>query len=412
MIRVSFYLNSPKTIQSPVYVSITMKKVRLRFPTGHSILTCHVSKSKQKGKSFLVKGMPHYFSYDKLLKDIEEELINYSIELDFIGEPYSLVQVKDKFCSKRESVQKIENDFFECFNQFVDINRGRWTNGTLNHFITLEKHLYEFEKIVLKGKIEMQNVTESMFVSLRDEYFVNYRKLGNSTSNNYLKKFKQFCEYAVKKGWILTKIYFDEFKRLDEVETFHIALKRYEVDALIQLDLSSDFKLDRVRDLFLLEIYTGQRFSDIPQVLDLTNDIQESITLYQKKTFGKAFIPIHGKLKKHLEDIKNKNYSEIISISLQKFNQYLKEIGKLMKMDKIHHWKIKIGKDQISKSDYRYNLISSHTGRRTFCTLALASNIDREAIMKVTGHKSYEDFRKYVKIDDEDIDDAFDNFLN
>jgi integrase len=169
--------------------------------------------------------------------------------------------------------------------------------------------------------------------------------------------------------------------------------------------------LDRVRDLFLLEIYTGQRFSDIPQVLDLSDDVEESINIYQKKTFGKAFIPIHSTLKNHLKNIKDKNYTEITSITLQKFNDYLKEIAQLAEMNRKHKWKILVGKEQISKEEFRYNLITSHTGRRTFCTLALKNGIDRETIMKVTGHKTYEQFRKYVKVDEEDMDDAFENFL-
>ena len=250
-----------------------------------------------------------------------------------------------------------------------------------------------------------------MFIQFRDDYFVTFKKLGNSTSNNYLKKLKEFCKYAVKKEWITTKVDFEDFKRLAEAETFNIALKRSEVDAIINLDLTDNLKLDRVRDLFLLEIYTGQRFSDIPQIIDLSKNVEESINLYQKKTFGKAFIPKHQKLKQHLKNINNKNYTDITSISLQKFNKYLKEIAELIGMNKVHRWKILIGKVPISKEDFRYNLVTSHTGRRTFCTLALREGIAVEKIMKVTGHKSYEDFRKYIKVDEEDLDEAFDNFL-
>jgi hypothetical protein len=88
MIRVSFYLNSPKAKQSPVYVSITENKNRLRFPTDQTFLTDHITKRKKKGKSFLVKGMPHYFTYNKILDDIEEELHNYCLEFIANNEQY------------------------------------------------------------------------------------------------------------------------------------------------------------------------------------------------------------------------------------------------------------------------------------------------------------------------------------
>ena len=411
MIRVSFYLNSPKAKQSPVYVSITENKNRLRFPTDQTFLTDHITKRKKKGKSFLVKGMPHYFTYNKILDDIEEELHNYCLEFIANNEQYSLTQIKGMYESKRNPDKITEFDFFDCYDQFFAFTMSRWTKGTQNHFHTLKKHLICFEKDVLKEKLLIKNVNENIYQRFRDDFLVGVLKLKNSTSNNYLKKFKQFCEFAVKKNWITSKVLFEEFKRLIEAETFNIALKKFEVNALIELDLSENLRLDRVRDLFLLEIYTGLRFSDISQLLELSDDVTKSITIYQKKTFGKAFIPKHDLLVGHLNKLKDKNYKDLTDISLQKFNDYLKEIAQMIGMTSVHNWKILIGKDQISKSDFRYNLVTSHTGRRTFCTLALASNIIREKIMKVTGHKSYEDFSKYVKVDDEDIDNAFQNFL-
>jgi hypothetical protein len=412
MIRVSFYLNSPKAKQSPVYVSITEKKDRLRFPTDQTFLTDHITKRKKKGKSFLVKGMPHYFTYNKILDDIEKELQNYCMEFIANNEQYTLAQIKEKYEIKRIPEKSEELDFFYCYDQFVAFNSSRWKVGTKKHFQTLRNHLTEFEKEVLKEKLLIDNVNEDTNRQFRDNFLVDFKRLGNSTSNNYLKKFKQFCEFAVKKNWITSKVDFDEFKRLIEAETFNIALKKHELDALIDLDLTDNKKLDRVRDLFLLEIYTGQRYSDIPQIINLSEDVSESIILYQKKTFGKAYIPLHETLIEHLNKIKIKNYTDIAAISTQKFNDYLKEIGQMMKMDKVHHWKILIGIEQISKSDFRYNLLTSHVGRRTFCTLALKNKIPTEFIMKVSGHKSDDDFKKYVKLDDEDLDSAFENFLS
>jgi integrase len=57
-------------------------------------------------------------------------------------------------------------------------------------------------------------------------------------------------------------------------------------------------------------------------------------------------------------------------------------------------------------------LVSSHSGRRTFCTLALKKGVSSDKIMKVTGHKSYEDFKKYIKIDEEDLNEAFDGIFD
>lgn len=66
-----------------------------------------------------------------------------------------------------------------------------------------------------------------------------------------------------------------------------------------------------------------------------------------------------------------------------------------------------VGKKKVVENGIRYNLITSHTGRRTFCTLALKSGIAPELIMKVTRHRKYDQFREYVKVDDEDLEIVF-----
>lgn len=409
--RVSFYLNSPKSKQSPVYISITKDKFRLRFPSGKTFLTDHVTNRKKKGKSFLVKGMPYYLNYSKILIEIEEELRSYEMQFTENNEEHSLTQIRGRYESKREPLKSTELDFFNCYDQFFEYKLNKLKEGTQNHYVTLRKHLVVFEKEVLNEKLLIQNVNEDTYRLFKDDYLVGLKKLSNSTSNQNLKKFKEFCKYAIKKEWITKKIHLDEFNQLKQGETFNIALKKFEVDALVELNLSNNERLDRVRDLFLLEIYTGQRYSDIPQVLGLSDNMPDSINLYQQKTFGKAYIPLHQTLIQHLNKIKIKNYNDVASLSGQKFNEYLKEVAKMIGMNIVHHWKILIGNEQIKKSNYRYNLVTSHVGRRTFCTLALKNKIPMEYIMRVTGHKSYLEFQKYIKLDDEDLNDAFKNFL-
>ena len=45
-----------------------------------------------------------------------------------------------------------------------------------------------------------------------------------------------------------------------------------------------------------------------------------------------------------------------------------------------------------------YDLVSSHTGRRTFCTLMMKKNVPIDMIMSVSGHKSYKNFFRYLKM--------------
>jgi len=50
----------------------------------------------------------------------------------------------------------------------------------------------------------------------------------------------------------------------------------------------------------------------------------------------------------------------------------------------------------------KYQLITNHTGRRSFATNAVLEGIPFSAIMKITGHKTEKAFLRYVKIDCDD----------
>lgn len=412
MLSVSFYLLTPAAIsQSQVYVSISNKTNRLRFATGASFITSYCNVRKKKGTKDLVKkNTPFYFEYKSKLTEIRDSLIR--IEMDFlkINVGSTLEQFRDTYYLQSGKVNPTPLLTLDrAYKEFLLATEGQWTEGTRKHFNTLKHHLSECEETF--GEITFDNLNEDLWKHIRDKYFVAKRKFGNGSTNSNLKKLKQFIKYAHKKEYIKCKIDFDELKYLEEIEPYKIALKEEEVETIIKLNLGNLPRLDKVRDLFALEILTGQRFSDMQKVLDPKHISETNIQIYQQKTGGKVLIPLHPKLKKHLLYIFKKYPNGLPTISNQKFNEYVKEVGKLAKFEKEHSWVTQSGKKKIPQSDFRYNLIGSHTGRRSFCTLALKSGINAEMIMKVTGHKKYEQFRQYVKVDDEDLELAFEGML-
>ena len=55
----------------------------------------------------------------------------------------------------------------------------------------------------------------------------------------------------------------------------------------------------------------------------------------------------------------------------------------------------------IVEKRFRYQEVSSHTCRRTFCTLKFLKGMPAQAIMKFSGHKTERNFLKYLKLDAE-----------
>ena len=412
-INVSFYLADPQAkTQSQVYVSVSLKSKsgsdRLRFPTGESFLTSYCHHRKRKGsKELLKKNTAFQLEYKSILDKMTEQLFEIAYTLEKANSKYSLTEIKNQFYLKSGRIEPEVHQLMGAFNSFMKDNKADWTTATLTKVSSTLTHLTEFE--VQFGAIDLNNIDLELWDSIKNRYFVATKKFSNSTTNKYLSIFKQFLKYARKKGVTNKDIDFEDFGYLDEIEPFKIALKMPEVEALATLNLSEDLRLDKVRDLFMLEILTGQRFSDTAKLLDKNNISETSITIYQKKTNERVSIPLHPKLKTHLSYIFDKYPEGLPVISNQKFNEYLKEVCKIAGFNRKHSWATQIGKTIVNHSDFRYNLCTSHTGRRSFCTLALAAGINAETIMKVSGHKKYEQFRNYVKVDDADVNEAFEN---
>ena len=98
------------------------------------------------------------------------------------------------------------------------------------------------------------------------------------------------------------------------------------------------------------------------------------------------------------------NY-QLPKISNQKFNEYIKEVFKLLGYDESIKKTIKVGKDLIEQINPLYARISSHTARRSFITIMKNNKIPDKVIMSYTGHRSLEVFNKYYKPNDDDRKD-------
>jgi integrase len=61
--------------------------------------------------------------------------------------------------------------------------------------------------------------------------------------------------------------------------------------------------------------------------------------------------------------------------------------------------------EEVSKP--KYELISSHTGRRSFCTNKFLQKIPVKAIMAISGHATEKAFMKYLKLGNEEIVRAY-----
>ena len=173
-----------------------------------------------------------------------------------------------------------------------------------------------------------------------------------------------------------------------------IYLNEAEILRLYQLDLSANKRLEKARDLFMIGLYTGLRFSDFTE-LRAENISGDYLSLKTKKTGEKVVLPFRGRLKEIFIKYNNHFPSRM---SNQKMNDYLKELGELAEINDAVVISKKIKGVQVDSVYKKYELISCHTARRSFASNGYINGISSISLMRITGHRSEKIFLSYIKV--------------
>ena len=246
--------------------------------------------------------------------------------------------------------------------------------------------------------------------------------------NKYLITFRAMVGYAYKKRLhnntrALTAFSTKKVQETDKAKEIYLTEK--ELQALYEMKLEG--LKETVRDVFLVGCYTCQRFSDYSR-LERENFVTtpkgtKVVRIVQEKTGNTVVIPI---LNNNLLDIAEKYNYEIPKVSDVILNRYIKKILKelsktVLSLAKLERTVLTMrertmeerGEVSFMRDEKgyvvkpRYDLVSSHTARRSGITnLYLTGLFDEVQMMSVSGHKDAKTFREYVKLSSDEIADA------
>jgi len=120
--------------------------------------------------------------------------------------------------------------------------------------------------------------------------------------------------------------------------------------------------------------------------------------LRQGKTMNHVVIPLNDIAKKII-----KKYDGGIpeGIHMNEFNKLIKGIAKKAGIDEEIIITQKRGAKRIELTYKKYELIASHTCRRSFCTNEYLKGTPALFIMKISGHRTERNFLKYIKVDEQ-----------
>lgn len=397
------------TTKQPIYVGVRLGAEQLVYPTGFKILPKNWDFDKSK-----IKNVTTIQNRD----DINAFLLNIKYFIDNTIDKYKLMRKPLVRHDLRAELDNYLNPpivvtltFFDFVKNFIDdcksgkrLNDGiRIAERTIKNYNTGYNGLKEFQDYTNK-QITFESLNR-LFWQEYVHYLTMNKKYKVNTIGSYQKYLIVFLREAKK-----AKLWFDVDNLLDEAKIMtenpiDVYLNKNEIALIEKLDLSNNPRLDKVRDLFLIGLNTGFRISDWNQVsaenIKITDKENAYIEIIQTKTKTTAITPLRAIVK----DILAKYNNQLPMMSEQKFNDYVKELCRLAGItNKIKTTSIIEGGQQIDFFE-KWEMVSSHTGRRSFATNMFRDKVESRIIMRATGHSTEKNFKKYLKLDNSEFMD-------
>ena len=84
-------------------------------------------------------------------------------------------------------------------------------------------------------------------------------------------------------------------------------------------------------------------------------------------------------------------------MSHQTINKKIKDVAEWAGIDSVISTSSTIGGKRVTSDNFKFELVKTHTGRRSFCTNAYLSGMPTIDIMTISGHTSEKTFLNYIK---------------
>lgn len=395
--RLATKFYNPKPTSVYVFFSPD-KSTRLKYRTSIKILPKDWDFTKGRVRSTTPGALDLNMELDELSSNI-------------IREAYLTLE-KNKFLSKNDYknllANKVDEDRLDLggskieslINEFKKYKRLYATDGTMQEYNTVFKALREFQKNENK-ELSLLDFNKDFYINF--ENYLSQKKnpsntergLLNDTIYKYISTLRVFLKWCHGNGNNVHPYTFEKHKSAFKKKAYNeiVVLTMEEVLKLEELDLSTHSSYERVRDLFLFMIYTGQRFSDVMRFTK--SDFQDDKwTFISAKTKKKTIVPFNGYIANGLRILEKYNF-KLPEISNQKFNTYLKEVGALAEIETTVRIVRFRGKEEVVIEKAKYEFMSSHMGRRTAVTILLSKGIPIPLIQKLTQHSDIRTLMKY-----------------
>lgn len=415
-LSIRFYLNQPKTIETSIISSISFDAIRVRTSTGISIPTKYWSKTTQQLKSTYPNSLLTNALIDRYRSRIKEDVLECILSnVPITPEKLKEIAVKNSLSNNNRNTEKpiLLLDWSNIF--LKEMEKGNIKKSTLSFYKSVFKDFQIFEKHI-GMKLKVSDVNKNLLQKYCIDYLMEFKGSTNNTAITYYAVIKIFLKYLeFDKGLTIDNSY--KHIKIKRHQSRELTITINEFKTLLNLDITDidlyyQKQLKVVRDRFVLSVLTGIRNSDMNQIRSsmtpiIDSDGEQFYLFKSEKTRSEIRIPIVGIIKEILirNDYDMKEFSSTLSI------YYLKRLFKMAKIDRLFTKEVTSNNQTVKTTKPAYDLVGTHTGRRSTVTILRGLGIPNTKIMQVTTHKDESMILRYDNTEQKEaVNDVYNAF--
>lgn len=403
------------TDETPVHLIVRFNNQKVVVKTGYSVNPKAWDKNKQR---LSISPGTTNVQYNKQINAKLTERLSQAegvfIEFETINKRQPTA--KDLFESLKTafdfntSPAVVKTGLFEFMEQLLNKmatglnpdNQRPYSPGTIKTYNQCIEKLREYAT-TKKKKLDFDSIDEDFYISYYE--FLTSKGFKPNYIGKLIKMLKTFLNEALERGLTENITHKKRWFIAPKEKVSNIYLTLEELTELWNLDFSKEPRLEKVRDLFLFGCFTGLRFSDFSTVKKENINLREEVIEIETKKTGELvsipILPITRAILNKYEGLTANSLPE--SISNQKFNKYLKEICQRFIPLQSTTTKDSILRGmKVSQTVPKWQLVTTHTARRSFATNMFLKGFPAQAIMKITGHRTEAAFMTYLKMSPRD----------
>lgn len=383
MATVMFYADKERKNGCLILLTFTFNNQRLRLSTGLNVPSKAWNNDDQKAKP-----VKDYAETNKHLRDVNSFLMNIYDELFSKGAKISKEEVKKKSLKIRDAYQvfagrkEVDTSNKTSLVEYIPIFQARYKNKVsanhIQHFNGIKTHLETFQKKT-GTVVTFNSIGKDFYISFTD--YLKAAGLKPNTIGSHIRRIKRLMNEANEDKLTTNQEHRARGFKVQKEDADTIYLTEDEIHALYKLKID-DFRMRKIRDLFVLNCHTGLRHSDWSKVT-IENIDEKKLYVKTQKTNEPVIIPVHPIIIEIIE-----RYGSGMTIPTnQEANRVLRWLGEYAVTKKIT-------KGNLDK----WLQIRTHTVRRSFATNAYLSGVPMLSIMQITGHRTTESFLRYIRV--------------